>query len=151
MDVKISSPGNGYAGNVTPSEAWRILKSQPKARLVDVRTKPEWGFVGLPDLTLTGGKPVLVEWQIYPDMSINNDFVAAVEAEFALSGLSKDAPVFLLCRSGARSRSGAMALTQNGFTAAYNVENGFEGSHDAEGHRGRTNGWKAEGLPWKQG
>ncbi|MEL6481227.1 MAG: rhodanese-like domain-containing protein, partial [Pseudomonadota bacterium] len=32
-----------------PAEAWEMLASNPSARMVDVRTKAEWSFVGLPD------------------------------------------------------------------------------------------------------
>jgi hypothetical protein len=44
-----------------------------------------------------------------------------------------------------------MALTEAGFTCAYNIAGGFEGDPDTERHRGRVNGWKADGLPWRQG
>jgi rhodanese-related sulfurtransferase len=43
-----------------------------------------------------------------------------------------------------------MAMTQAGFTRAYNVAGGFEGDLDEERHRGQRNGWKALGLPWRQ-
>ena len=33
---------------------------------------------------------------------------------------------------------------------AFNVLEGFEGPHDAEGHR-TVGGWKVAGLPWRQG
>jgi rhodanese-related sulfurtransferase len=65
-------------------------------------------------------------------------------------GADKDAPVLFLCRSGARSRSAAIALTQAGYGRAYNVAGGFEGDLDGDRHRGHKNGWKAAGLPWKQ-
>ena len=45
----------------------------------------------------------------------------------------------------------AGALTQLGYAQAYNIAGGFEGDHDENGHRGFVNGWKAEGLPWRQG
>ena len=41
-------------------------------------------------------------------------------------------------------------MTQAGFKACYNVAGGFEGDLDENGHRGRKNGWKAGGLPWRQ-
>jgi rhodanese-related sulfurtransferase len=66
-------------------------------------------------------------------------------------GADKAVPVLLLCRSGARSRAAAIALTQAGYTNAFNVANGFEGDPDKQGHRGTINGWKASGLPWRQG
>lgn len=134
-----------YAGDVTPQEAWRLLQANPKARLVDVRTMAEWRYVGLPDLTALGQVPVLAEWQ-GSDGVPNPAFADQVEA----AGVEPDAPVLLLCRSGARSRSAAIALTQRGYGEAYNISNGFEGPPDAEGHRGQVDGWKATGLPWRQ-
>jgi rhodanese-related sulfurtransferase len=58
--------------------------------------------------------------------------------------------MLFLCRSGARSRAAAMALTAAGYTSCYNIAEGFEGNPDAERHRGTTGGWKAAGLPWAQ-
>jgi rhodanese-related sulfurtransferase len=55
-----------------------------------------------------------------------------------------------LCRSGARSRAAAIAMTRAGLERAYNVAGGFEGELDENRHRGLRNGWKAAGLPWKQ-
>ncbi len=147
-DERRSSP-SGYAGDVSPGEAFRTLGENSKARLIDVRTRAEWNFVGLPELP--GGRPLLAEWQVFPQMAVNPRFADEAAAMIAESGGDASAPVFLLCRSGARSRSAAMALTARGFTAAYNIAGGFEGDHDGEGHRGGTNGWKAEGLPWRQG
>ena len=59
-------------------------------------------------------------------------------------------PLLLLCRSGARSHNAAHLLTHNGYARAYNILEGFEGNPDADGHRGRTGGWRFRGLPWKQ-
>jgi rhodanese-related sulfurtransferase len=134
-----------YAGDISPADAWdKLLQG---ARLVDVRTMPEWNFVGLPDLQ--GQNEVhCIEWQQFPTGARNPGFVA--EASAALGG-DKAAPVLLLCRSGARSRAAAIALTQAGYTAAFNIAGGFEGDPDADGHRGTSNGWKADGLPWRQG
>lgn len=144
-------PAAHYAGDVLPSEAWRVLNQTPSAQLVDVRTSAEWSFVGLPDLSPLGRRPLLAEWQSYPDMAVNTDFVAETEAALSAAGIAKDAPIFVLCRSGARSRSAAAALTKAGYSAAFNVAHGFEGDPDGEGHRGSLNGWKADNLPWRQG
>jgi rhodanese-related sulfurtransferase len=133
-----------YAGDISPADAWDKL--QNGAALVDVRTMPEWNFVGLPDLQGLGDVHC-IEWQQFPTGARNPDFVA--EASAALG--DKAAPVLLLCRSGARSRAAAIALTQAGFTSAFNIAGGFEGDPDADGHRGTSNGWKADGLPWRQG
>ena len=88
-----------------------------------------------------------MEWQGFPDGARNPGFVA--EAGQALG--NKNAPVLVLCRSGARSRAAAMALTQAGFSQAINIADGFEGDRDGEGHRGNHSGWKAANLPWRQG
>ena len=40
--------------------------------------------------------------------------------------------------------------TAAGLGPAYNVSDGFEGGLDSDGHRMVT-GWKAVGLPWRQG
>jgi rhodanese-related sulfurtransferase len=142
----MSSPSS-YAGDLSVQDAWALLQSDPAAHLVDVRTQAEWNFVGLPDLSDLGKDVVLVEWQRLPAMQVNPGFVADTQNAV---GDNKAAPVLFLCRSGARSRSAAIALTQLGYTRAYNVAGGFEGDLDGERHRGRKNGWKAAGLPWKQ-
>ena len=136
-----------YAGDVLPNEAWNALAKDPKALLVDVRTQPEWSFVGVPDLRSLGKKAGFVCWQVYPQMQVDGDFVAKVEQ---LTGGDKSVPVYFICRSGARSRAAAMAVTAAGYAHCYNVAGGFEGDVDAEGHRGRSNGWKAGNLPWVQ-
>jgi rhodanese-related sulfurtransferase len=141
------SPSLEYAGDISAAEAWEQLRANPKAQLVDVRTMAEWNFVGLPDISSLGRKVHCVEWQSFPSGARNPGFV--VEASQVLG--DKDAPVLLLCRSGARSRAAAIALTEAGFAQAFNIAGGFEGDMDGEGHRGNREGWKAENLPWRQG
>ena len=51
------SPASGYAGDVAPKTAWKILTERPEAVLIDVRTRAEWNFVGVPDLAGVGKKP----------------------------------------------------------------------------------------------
>lgn len=135
-----------YAGDLSPEQAWEMLANEGGARLVDVRTVPEWQFVGLPDLSTTGREPELISWQVYPDMHVNGEFVAELETRAP----DRSAPLLFLCRSGARSRSAAIAATAAGWRRAYNVAGGFEGDRDGSGRRGRSNGWKVAGLPWKQ-
>ena len=139
-----------YAGDVLPGEAWALLESDLKAQLVDVRTTAEWNFVGVPDVSALGRNAHLVEWQSFPTMALNPEFVASVAQRLQAAGVGNETPVLLLCRSGTRSRSAAVALTEAGFARAFNVAGGFEGDPDAAGHRGMTNGWKATGLPWRQ-
>lgn len=137
---------NDYAGDVTPDQAWAILREEMGAAIVDVRTEAEWTFVGIPDLSSLGKKPLLLSWQQYPDMAHNERFESDLDAQ----GLEKDKPILFLCRSGQRSRSAAIAMTALGYRACYNVANGFEGDPDGARQRGKTNGWKASRLPWIQ-
>src|SRR5690242_7085177 len=132
-----SSPG--YAGDISAKEGWDKLTSDPRAQLVDVRTIAEWNFVGVPDLSVLGREAHCVEWQTFPTGERNPDFVADAAAILG----DPQTPVRLLCRSGARSRAAAIALTNAGFRQAFNIADGFEGSVDADCHRGTRNGWKA--------
>ena len=135
-----------YAGDVPPKQAWDILSKDKDAVLVDVRTDAEWLFVGVPDLTVLGKAPINIAWQTYPGMALNASFVDAVRTATP----SKDTPILFLCRSGQRSKSAAIALTQVGYSRCYNISEGFEGDKDAQAHRGTVGGWKFAGLPWKQ-
>jgi len=131
-----------YQGDIPPTEAHQRLKANATAVLIDVRTQPEWTFVGVPQVD----RLVRLSWQVYPTMDVNSNFAKDVEA----MGLPKDTEILCICRSGARSASAATALTQAGFTNCWNVAQGFEGDKDASGHRAKMNGWKAAGLPWAQ-
>ena len=137
-----------YAGDITPAEAWRVLKENPDAVLVDVRTRAEWSFVGVPDLSGAAKEPVLLEWQQYPTMAVNAGFTADLSSTLGAAG--KNAPVLFLCRSGVRSRAAAIAMTEVGFSACYNIAGGFEGDLDEKRRRGARTGWKAADLPWAQ-
>lgn len=64
--------------------------------------------------------------------------------------VAASAPVLFLCRSGARSRAAAIALTQAGQARCFNIAEGFEGPLDDKRKRGVVGGWKARGLPWAQ-
>ena len=129
-----------YAGALTPAEAWQLLQAEPRARLVDVRTRAEWDWVGrVPHA-------VEIEWNQYPGGTRNPDFLAALEAQTA-----PDTPLLFLCRSGARSDAAARLASQAGYAQCFNILEGFEGDKDAAGHRGTVGGWKFSGLPWVQG
>lgn len=145
-----ASPDADYAGDIECSDAWALLATDPNAQLVDVRTMAEWNFVGLPDLLPLGRRVLTVEWQSYPSMAVNPDFVAQTAELLADAGAGPETPVLFLCRSGGRSRAAAIAMTKAGFMWAYNVSGGFEGDPDGERHRGTRNGWKTSGLPWRQ-
>jgi ribonuclease HI/rhodanese-related sulfurtransferase len=135
----------GYAGDLPPEQAYQLLADDPDAVLVDCRTRPEWGYVGVPDLSEIGRRVLLVEWQRYPDGGLNTSFLDELRA----GGVDDGRPLVFLCRSGVRSVAAAKAVTEAGLGPAYNILEGFEGALDEQGHRGRT-GWRARGLPWRQ-
>lgn len=132
--------------NVAPGVAWEALQSNAQAQMVDVRTDAEWAYVGMPDLSAAGKQPVLIPWQLFPRMGVNELFVAQAKE----AGLTPEHHIYFLCRSGVRSLAAAQAMAAAGFPHVYNILDGFEGPHDPEGHRGQMAGWKADGLPWRQ-
>ncbi len=135
-----------YAGDVDPADSYAALQSDPDAVLVDVRTSAEWSYVGLPDLSQIGKRVIPLEWQRFPDGAPNGSFVEQLRE----AGVGEGAPIYFLCRSGVRSAAAAAVATAAGLGPAYNVSDGFEGPLDQDGHRAVA-GWKAVGLPWRQG
>ena len=135
-----------YAGDVDPADSYAALQADPDAVLVDVRTSAEWSSVGLPDLSQIGKRVIPLEWQRFPDGALNGSFVEQLRE----AGVGEGAPIYFLCRSGVRSAAAAAVATAAGLGPAYNVSDGFEGPLDQDGHRAVA-GWKAAGLPWRQG
>ncbi|KRD16518.1 sulfurtransferase [Acidovorax sp. Root267] len=131
-------PAEGYAGDITPQQAWQWVQNG-QAVLVDVRSDAEREWVG----QVPGA--AAVAWKQWPGMAMNADFDAQMRA-----AVPAGTPAVLLCRSGVRSIAAARRATELGLTA-YNILEGFEGDADAQGHRGQRGGWRFHGLPWKQG
>ena len=140
----------GYAGDLLAAEAYRLLASQQDATLIDVRTQPEWVYVGAPDLRSLGKNVLFLEWQSFPSMAVDPQFTERLGAMLGDAGVPGGAPLVFLCRSGARSRQAAIAMTATGRGPCFNVVDGFEGPLDPAGHRSVLGGWKAGGLPWAQ-
>ncbi len=136
----------------TPQQTWSGLENTSDAVLVDVRTKAEWSFIGIPDLSALDKQVILQEWRQYPDMSVNEGFVANILDQFGGAAPSK---IYFLCRSGVRSLEAAHVVSealsaQGQSVVCVNVLEGFEGDLNSERHRGETNGWKSRGLAWGQ-
>ncbi len=136
----------GYAGDLSPREAWDYL-SRHEALVVDVRTHPEWLFVGGPDMRSTPSRIVQIAWKTYPTFATNPLFAEQLKQQ----GIAPEAPLFFICRSGGRSLDAAIAATALGYVNSFNISGGFEGEPDARGQRGTRDGWKAANLPWAQG
>ena len=130
--------GLPYAGALTPKEASEVWKLAPAAKLVDVRTRAEWDWVG----RIPGAEQI--EWMSYPSNQPNTSFLAQLKHQ-----VDPEALVMFICRSGVRSHNAACLANEAGYTECYNVLEGFEGDKDAKGHRGTISGWRHAGLPWQ--
>ena len=128
-----------YFGASTPKESQFIQEKVSSAFIVDVRTRPEWIYVG----SVPGS--IQIEWQLFPTGEFNGSFL-----DHLRENVPTDAYVLFLCRSGARSHAAASLASNAGYSKAINVIDGVEGDKDASGHRGTTAGWKFSGLPWVQ-
>ena len=63
-----------YAGDISPTDAYRMISEDDEALMIDVRTMPEWAFVGLPDLSAVGKQVMRLSWQQFPTMEVNAEF-----------------------------------------------------------------------------
>ncbi len=116
---------------ITSEMAWQMLLDDDKSLLIDVRTETEWRNVGIPDTSQIGRPARFISWN--DEGGDPNPAFAAL----ATDGVDPDAPILLLCRSGARSNAAAELLTSMGFTQAMNIVGGFESPQDP------AQGWKA--------
>lgn len=134
---------------LTPPEASRLLASDENAVLIDVRSTLEYEYVGHPPNALHVPLKEPPDWQTDPGFVLK---VRAALSRRAPAGamVGEARPLLLLCRSGQRSALGATLLLEAGFSAVYNILEGFEGERDENGHRSTQNGWRFHGLLWVQ-
>lgn len=135
-----------------------VKKSSKEILFLDVRTRAEVDFLGMPT-TADANIPYMLEgdWAQWDEkkstfkLSPNSGFLPAVEKQLAKKGLNKKSKIVLMCRSGSRSAKAAKLLSQAGYKNVYSVVDGFEGDKAKEGpHKGQrvVNGWKNANLPW---
>lgn len=125
--------------------------------LIDVRTRAEIAFVGMPTdadanipLKHVSLETLNSEKGTFP-MTPNPDFVASVDKLVNGMGLDKNQPIMVMCRSGGRSAAAANQLAEQGYTQVYSIVDGFEGDKAKSGpNKGLrvVNGWKNSGAPW---
>lgn len=92
----------------------RLSTVDDAAQIVDVREPSEWETTGVP----VGAVLISLD-----DLEQN-----------ALTELTQDKPVYVICNSGNRSRVGAQILIDLGYAEVYNVDGGIQA-------------WLAAGLP----
>ncbi|MFZ0710982.1 MAG: rhodanese-like domain-containing protein [Terrimicrobiaceae bacterium] len=105
---------------IAPAQLHQFLTTHPDLALIDVRTPVEYAEVHVPRAS-------------------NVPLDRLVPKELLDSGqLSKDQPVYLLCRTGGRATKAAEKFAKEGFSQAVVVEGG-------------TLGWGHAGLPLERG
>lgn len=144
---------------LTPRETYeRVQRNGDEILFLDVRDPVEIMFVGFTD-TVDANIPFLIvdrtRWDDKNNRFVpyqNPHFAAEVEAALKARGLTRDAEIITMCRSGnERGRPSAQFLRENGFPNAMYVINGFQGDRIKEGERAGfrlKNGWQNSGLPW---
>ena len=125
---------------------------------VDVRDPIEIMFTGFTDVVDVNVPFLLADrgrWHpTRPNFAMrkNLDFEPGIARALAARGLTRDAPVILMCRSGGtRGAPSAMALAGKSYAQVYVVVDGFEGGIVRDGPRRNwrlKDGWKNAGLPW---
>ena len=136
-EARAQERGAPFRGFLTPSEAWALF-GRGEMELIDTRTLAERDLIGY----VPGS--VHLEWYDYPAKKRNEHFLDQLRAR-----VEPDRPVAFLCRAGMRSKHAATLAAENGFTFAFDVLEGFEGDKNAQGQR-IVNGWRVDGLPWRQ-
>ena len=136
-------------------QAWDVKQRRgDRVLLVDVRTRAEAQYVGLPE-GIDMHIPYMenssfFEWddtRRQYKVEPNPRFAQSINALLAASANGKDTMLVLICRSGDRSAKAANLLAQLGYSQVYSVLDGFEGDLSPDGQR-TVNGWKNAGLPW---
>ena len=155
-DPKKQTPWDLY---LDAKEAYAMkMELGEKALLVDVREPIEIMFTGFTDVVdvnvpfMLANRSAWNEKKSVFQMEKNPDFEPGIARALDERGLSKDAPVILMCRSGGtRGAPSANALWGKGYDRVYVVVDGFEGGTVKEGPQKNwrlKNGWKNAGLPW---
>jgi rhodanese-related sulfurtransferase len=122
---------------VEPRQAHEILRSNPDAIYLDVRTEPEFAQ-GHPD----GAINVPVVFIKGPgQMELNGEFVDVVAKT-----LPREKKLVVGCLAGGRSQRACELLEAAGYADLTNVRGGFGGARDASGQV-VVAGWRDAGLP----
>ena len=120
-----------------PPQAHEILKSNPDAIYLDVRTEAEFaqghpaGAINVPVVFIKGPG----------QMELNGEFVDVV-----VKTLPRERKLVVGCLAGGRSQRACELLEAAGYTDLTNVRGGFGGARDASGQVVVT-GWRDAGLP----
>ena len=92
MEIKLNNKDN--IKNIASQECFEKLSIEVHSHLIDVRTKPEWVYVGVPDLSSINKNVIFISWQVYPEMGTNKFF----ENQILESNIKKDNNLYFICR-----------------------------------------------------
>lgn len=108
LSALFGSKNTTDTGNIVilDKNAYATAISDPKVQLVDVRTPSEYN----------GG---------HIKKALNIDFFNASNFRTAFEKLDKNKPVYVYCRSGARSQKAAKKLVAMGFNEIYDLRGGY--------------------------
>ena len=136
----------------------KIQQGERNVLFIDVRDPVEIMFVGSTDAAHANVPFMLVDrtqWNAEKGvfrLYRNPDFIDQVKLQLARRGLSADAEIITMCRSGSeRGKPSADFLRANGFPNARYVIDGFQGPALKEGPQAGfrlLGGWQNSGLPW---
>ena len=132
-----------------------LKKNTGRVLFVDVRTRTEAMFVGMPSavdalVPFVETEEIMTTWDAAKStykLEPVQDFVPEINRRLKEKQLTKEDIVVLICRSGDRSSRAANRLAEDGFKRVYTVADGFEGDMSKDGRR-NVNGWKNADLPW---
>lgn len=100
------------------------LWQDPHSRLIDVREPEEFNQNHI-DRAMNLPRGVLeMKLHQHPAVAAHSDSLQALQA-------LAEQPLYLICRSGARSALAAQSLQQMGFTQVFSVQGGFQAWLDA--------------------
>lgn len=122
---------------VEPPQAHEILKGNPDAIYLDVRTESEFaqghpaGAINVPVVFIKGPG----------QMELNGEF-----ADVVAKTLPRDKKLVVGCLAGGRSQRACELLEAAGYSDLTNVRGGFGGARDASGQV-VVAGWRDAGLP----
>lgn len=142
---------------LTAPEAYALTQKE-KVLFIDVRTRAEVGFLGMPTVA-DANIPYMEtdEWYSWDDkkgtfkLDVNSNFMPEIEKRLLEKAMSTNDKIIVMCRSGDRSAKAADLLAKAGYTNVYTVIDGYEGDVAKEGpNKGKraVNGWRNSDLPW---
>jgi rhodanese-related sulfurtransferase len=134
------------------------MASKEKVLFLDVRTRAEVNFLGMPTVA-DANVPYMEIDNMYSwdekkgvfRLEPNSGFVSEVQERLKQKGLDQNSRIIVMCRSGDRSAKAVDLLAKVGFKNLYSVVDGYEGDVAKDGdHKGQrvVNGWRNGNLPW---